>query len=64
MLQFAGSSDEVAKQIRNYHELTGVGTFDLSFNFGYYTVEESADQIRRFAREVIPQLRDLSAIPD
>ena len=64
VLQFAGSSDEVAKQIRDYHELTGIGIYDLSFNFGYYTVEETADQIRLFAREVIPQLRDLSANPD
>jgi alkanesulfonate monooxygenase SsuD/methylene tetrahydromethanopterin reductase-like flavin-dependent oxidoreductase (luciferase family) len=59
-LQFHGDSDQVAQQIRDYHKLTGVGVFDLSFSAGYYSQEETADQVRRFARQVIPQLRDLS----
>jgi alkanesulfonate monooxygenase SsuD/methylene tetrahydromethanopterin reductase-like flavin-dependent oxidoreductase (luciferase family) len=63
MLHFAGSSEQVAEQIREHHEMTGVGIYDLSFNTGYYSFQETADQIRRFAREVAPRLRQLGAVP-
>jgi alkanesulfonate monooxygenase SsuD/methylene tetrahydromethanopterin reductase-like flavin-dependent oxidoreductase (luciferase family) len=62
MLQFAGDVDGVVEQIREHHALTGVGIYDLSFNFGYYSFEEGMDQVSRFAREVMPQVRDLAAV--
>lgn len=62
MLQFAGSTEQVIEQIREHHELTGTGIYDLSFNAGYYSQEETIGQLRRFAREVIPQLRELHPV--
>lgn len=63
MLQFSGDIDGIVEQIREHHALTGVGIYDLSFNFGYYSFQESVEQVRRFAREVMPQLRDLAPVP-
>lgn len=37
MLQFCGDGEQVAQQIRDYHQLTAVGVYDLNFNFGYYS---------------------------
>jgi alkanesulfonate monooxygenase SsuD/methylene tetrahydromethanopterin reductase-like flavin-dependent oxidoreductase (luciferase family) len=57
MLQFSGSSEQVAAQMQEFRDLTGVGLLDLSFNFGDFSAQETAEQIRRFAGEVIPRLR-------
>jgi alkanesulfonate monooxygenase SsuD/methylene tetrahydromethanopterin reductase-like flavin-dependent oxidoreductase (luciferase family) len=63
MLQFSGDPAGVVEQLREFQAKTGVGMLDLAFNFGHYSVEETVDQIRRFAAEVMPKVRDLDAVP-
>ena len=63
LLQFVGDAPSLVDQIREFHANTGVGVLDLSFNFGFYSYEETVEQLRRFARDVIPKVRDLSSVP-
>ena len=60
LLQFSGDPDTLVEQIREFHDTTGVGWLDLSFNFGYFSFEETADQIRLFASEVLPKVRQIA----
>ena len=60
-LAFKGAADTVIQQVRAFAEFTGVGHFDLAFNGGGLTSEESFDCLRRFGEDVIPQLRDADA---
>jgi alkanesulfonate monooxygenase SsuD/methylene tetrahydromethanopterin reductase-like flavin-dependent oxidoreductase (luciferase family) len=61
MLRFAGDPAGVVEQLRDFQAKTGAGMLDLAFNFGYYTVAETEAQIRRFAAEVMPKVRELDA---
>ncbi len=61
-LQFHGDPDALVAQIREFHELTGVGILDLSFNFGYYSFEETAEQIATFGSKVLPRIRSLATV--
>jgi alkanesulfonate monooxygenase SsuD/methylene tetrahydromethanopterin reductase-like flavin-dependent oxidoreductase (luciferase family) len=63
MLQFSGDPAGVVEQLCEFQARTGVGMLDLAFNFGYYSVEETQAQIRRFAAEVMPKVRDIDAVP-
>ena len=60
LLQFKGDPDALVDQIREFHELTGVGLLDLSFSFGYFSLEETKRQLRTFAKEVLPRVREFS----
>jgi len=62
-LQFSGDPDDLVEQFREFGELTGVGILDLSFNFGYFTHEETLDQLRLFGEKVLPRLRQFASLP-
>ncbi|MFJ4828935.1 LLM class flavin-dependent oxidoreductase [Streptomyces sp. NPDC088747] len=61
LLQFQGDPDTLVEQITAFHETTGVGVLDLSFNFGQFTYEETADQMRLFAAKVLPRIKHIGA---
>jgi alkanesulfonate monooxygenase SsuD/methylene tetrahydromethanopterin reductase-like flavin-dependent oxidoreductase (luciferase family) len=58
-LAFCGSPDTMVNQIREFHEATGVGVFDLGFAGGGTTREERLRSLRLFGEEVLPQLKDI-----
>jgi alkanesulfonate monooxygenase SsuD/methylene tetrahydromethanopterin reductase-like flavin-dependent oxidoreductase (luciferase family) len=58
-VQFCGGPDTVIKQIRAFHDATGVGILDLSF--GRASQEMTLAAIRRFGEQVLPKIRDLAA---
>jgi alkanesulfonate monooxygenase SsuD/methylene tetrahydromethanopterin reductase-like flavin-dependent oxidoreductase (luciferase family) len=58
-LAFCGSPDTVAEQIRQFHEATGVGIFDLGFAGGGTTREERLRSLKLFGEEVMPKLKDV-----
>lgn len=60
-LQFCGSPETVVKQIRDFHELTGVGVLDVSFGGAGLTPEEAQRSFHLFAREVLPRIRSIGA---
>lgn len=60
-LQFCGSPETVVKQIREFHELTGVGVLDVSFGGAGLTPEEAQRSFHLFAREVLPHIRSIGA---
>ncbi|MCP2256131.1 Flavin-dependent oxidoreductase, luciferase family (includes alkanesulfonate monooxygenase SsuD and methylene tetrahydromethanopterin reductase) [Prauserella aidingensis] len=61
-LQFTGDPEGLVEQFRVFHELTGVGILDLSFNFGHYTHEETLDQLRLFGEKFLPRLRKIAPV--
>ncbi|MEW9552072.1 LLM class flavin-dependent oxidoreductase [Nonomuraea sp. NPDC050783] len=58
-LQFVGDTSEVTEQIIEFQRMTGVGMLDLGFTYGYFTHDETADMVTRFAKDVLPKLRGL-----
>ena len=62
-LQFCGSPETVVKQIREFHELTGIGVLDVSFGGAGLTAEESRRSFHLFAREVLPRIRNIGTEP-
>jgi alkanesulfonate monooxygenase SsuD/methylene tetrahydromethanopterin reductase-like flavin-dependent oxidoreductase (luciferase family) len=60
-----GTADEVTAKIIALAEATGAGTVQLSLNRGAMPHEMFIEQIRRFAREVLPkvQAHRISAVP-
>lgn len=59
MLNFVGSPDTVAKQLREYHDKCGVGVVDLAFQQPGLTHSDVVTEIELFGREVLPQIEDL-----
>jgi alkanesulfonate monooxygenase SsuD/methylene tetrahydromethanopterin reductase-like flavin-dependent oxidoreductase (luciferase family) len=59
-LQFCGDPGELVDQLRGFHELTGVGILDVSFNLGFFSHRENLEQVRRFGQEVLPALHALA----
>ena len=53
---FMGSPDTVARQIREFSELTGVGHFDLIFNNLTMDYDHACKAVTLFGQEVLPQL--------
>ena len=62
-LQFCGSPDTVVKQIKEFHELTGIGVVDVSFGGAGLTPEEAERSFRLFVSEVLPRIRSIGAGP-
>jgi alkanesulfonate monooxygenase SsuD/methylene tetrahydromethanopterin reductase-like flavin-dependent oxidoreductase (luciferase family) len=55
----AGDPDMVIEQIIAQHEATGAGVLVLRPEMGSLTLDEVADQLDLFAKEVYPAIRDL-----
>lgn len=61
---FAGSPDSVVKQIKAFHDAVGgVGHMLLMGQSGHMTTVEVAPSLKLLAKEVMPQLKDLSRAP-
>lgn len=60
-----GTASEVTERIINAADRTGAGTVLLSFNRGAMPNEMFLEQIRRFARKVLPALHahEVSRVP-
>ena len=58
---FVGSPDTVARQIREFADLTGVGHFDLIFNDIQMPFEDAYSAALLFGKEVIPQFAEAGA---
>jgi alkanesulfonate monooxygenase SsuD/methylene tetrahydromethanopterin reductase-like flavin-dependent oxidoreductase (luciferase family) len=58
-LNFMGSPDTVVKQIKQFHDRSGVGVVDLFFQQASLTHREVMHEIDLFGREVLPRLREL-----
>ncbi len=56
MLNFVGSPDTVARQLREYHDRCGVGVVDLAFQQPGLTHKDVMAEIELFGREVLPQI--------
>jgi alkanesulfonate monooxygenase SsuD/methylene tetrahydromethanopterin reductase-like flavin-dependent oxidoreductase (luciferase family) len=61
-LQFCGGPDTLVEQIRQFHEMTGVGVLDLLFARGDGP-ESMAKRIRLFGDKVLPRVRDIGVSP-
>ena len=61
-LQFAGTPDSLVEQFRAFQEQTGVGFLDLSFNFGWYTHQETLGQLALFGERVLPRVQGFAAV--
>jgi alkanesulfonate monooxygenase SsuD/methylene tetrahydromethanopterin reductase-like flavin-dependent oxidoreductase (luciferase family) len=60
---FTGTPDTVAKQIRKFHDgVGGLGNMLMMGQAGHMTTEETAAHLKLFAKEVMPQLRELREI--
>ena len=63
-----GSPATVIEQIKNIARRAGADTFLGEFTFGELTQQQALDSLRRFAEEVLPELRKLEidalSIPD
>ena len=58
---FADSADTVYEQIRDfYHQVGGFGHLVMIGRSGHMTHQESEQGIRRFARDVLPRLNELT----
>jgi alkanesulfonate monooxygenase SsuD/methylene tetrahydromethanopterin reductase-like flavin-dependent oxidoreductase (luciferase family) len=58
-IMFAGTPDQVYRQIARFHDhIGGFGHLLLMGQAGFLEHEETAVGIRTFAREVYPRLRD------
>ena len=60
-LQFCGSPGTVVTQIREFHELTGIGVLDVSFGGAGLTPGEAKRSFHLFASEVLPRIRSIGA---
>ena len=58
MLNFVGSPDTVARQLRAYHDQCGVGVVDLAFQQPGLTHQDVMAELELFGRAVLPQIRD------
>ena len=58
MLNFVGSPDTVATQLREYHDKCGVGVVDLAFQQPGLNHKDVLTEIELFGREVLPQIRE------
>lgn len=58
MLNFVGSPDTVAEQLREYHDKCGVGVVDLAFQQPGLTHKDVMAELELFCREVLPQIRE------
>jgi hypothetical protein len=60
-VHFCGSPDAVVQQITSFHETTGAGVLDISFNGAGLTQVEITKSIRLFGTEVLPRIRHIGA---
>ena len=58
MLNFVGSPDTVAEQLREYHDKCGVGVVDLAFQQPGLNHADVMAEIELFGREALPQIRE------
>jgi alkanesulfonate monooxygenase SsuD/methylene tetrahydromethanopterin reductase-like flavin-dependent oxidoreductase (luciferase family) len=58
-LNFMGSPDTVANQIKQFHEECGAGVVDLFFQQPGVEHRDVMKEIELFGREVLPQIREL-----
>ena len=58
MLNFVGSPDTVARQLREYHDSCGVGVADLAFQQPGLNHKDVMTQIELFGRAVLPQIHE------
>jgi alkanesulfonate monooxygenase SsuD/methylene tetrahydromethanopterin reductase-like flavin-dependent oxidoreductase (luciferase family) len=60
-----GTPEEVAAKIIRLAEHTGAGTVQVNFNRGAMPQEMFVEQIRRFARDVLPilQAKQITSVP-
>lgn len=58
MLNFVGSPDTVAKQLREYHDKCGVGVADLAFQQPGLNHKDVMAEIELFGKAVLPQIRE------
>ena len=58
MLNFVGSPDTVAQQLREYHDKCGVGVVDLAFQQPGLTHKDVIAEIQLFGKAVLPQIRE------
>jgi alkanesulfonate monooxygenase SsuD/methylene tetrahydromethanopterin reductase-like flavin-dependent oxidoreductase (luciferase family) len=58
---FTGNPDTVAKQIRAFHDAVGgIGNLLLMGHAGHMTHAETESHLKLFAKDVVPQVQDLS----
>ena len=57
-LNFVGSPDTVAEQLRAYHERCGVGVVDLAFQQPGLNHQDVMAEIELFGREVLPRIHE------
>jgi alkanesulfonate monooxygenase SsuD/methylene tetrahydromethanopterin reductase-like flavin-dependent oxidoreductase (luciferase family) len=62
-LQFVGTPDSLVEQVAEFSSSTGVGILDLSFNFGWFTHEETMSQLELFGQDVLPRVQQFTAVP-
>jgi hypothetical protein len=62
-LEFYGSPDAVVKQIREFHEHTGIGVLDLSLGGPGLTSEEAQRSFTLYCQEVLPRIREIGEEP-
>ena len=58
MLNFVGSPDTVAEQLREYHDKCGVGVVDLAFQQAGLNHKDVMAEVELFGKEVLPQIRE------
>ena len=52
-----GSSESVLRRLKEYVDLSGIGTLVVLLQFGSMPHEQAVANMDRFAREVMPELR-------
>ena len=57
MLNFVGSPDTVAAQLREYHDQCGVGVVDLAFQQPGLTHADVMAEVELFGKEVLPRIQ-------
>ena len=58
MLNFVGSPDTVAAQLREYHDKCGVGVVDLAFQQPGLNHKDVMAEIQLFGKAVLPQIKE------
>ena len=58
-LNFLGSPDTIANQIKAFHDACGFGVMDLFFQQPGVTHQEVMQEIELFGKEVLPQIKEL-----
>jgi alkanesulfonate monooxygenase SsuD/methylene tetrahydromethanopterin reductase-like flavin-dependent oxidoreductase (luciferase family) len=62
---FAGTPDKVFTQMKEFNDFAGgVGNFLMMGQGGFMNHAETVDNYTRFAKEVLPRLKDLKASPE